>query len=282
MPSKFNSTTTKNAAQELAGNLGCLYTVMPIDTSVENTISQINCTPVVCQNTKTEFNLTLTPFMTENIQARDRSSRLLAAAAAAFGAVFTCNANKSEMTVGYSTLYGDHAGFFAVIADLWKHQVYDLANYLNKSVYREDVIPKISLTLVPSAELSLSQNVDKGQGDPFIYPYHDYLFRAFAEDSIKPSPEDFMRWYLEGVLEEKIGCKKGIVNQIFKNGLQFTADLEKWWTLYTSLGIAKRIQAPPIFALSQSPYCSDGLEPQNGTYYTKEYFRLKKLVENKF
>lgn len=64
--------------------------------------------------------------MKENMQARDRSSRILAALSAAFGGIFTCNANKTETTVGYGTLYGDLAGAFAATADLWKYQIYDL------------------------------------------------------------------------------------------------------------------------------------------------------------
>ena len=278
MPSKFNSSTTKNAAKELADNLGCLYAVMPIDNSVENTVSQISKTPVICLSKGTEFYLSLTPFMIENIQARDRSSRLLAGVAAAFDAVFTCNANKSEMSVGYSTLYGDQAGFFAVLADLWKHQVYELANFLNQSVYGRQVIPQVSIDLIPSAELSYNQNVDKGQGDPFIYPYHDYLFRAFIEDSARPAPEDFLRWYIEGVLEEKIGCEKGLVNQIFKTGEEFVADLEKWWTFHTAISVAKRVQSPPVLSLSRRAYGSAFGESQNGTYYTQNYFRLKMLI----
>jgi NAD+ synthase (glutamine-hydrolysing) len=251
---------------------------MPIDASVASTVAQINETPVKGQ--AADFHLALTPFMTENIQARDRSSRLLAGIAAAFGAVFTCNANKSELTIGYSTLYGDMAGFFAVTADLWKYQVYELARYLNEAVYKKEVIPRASLDLVPSAELSFKQNVDQGLGDPLVYPYHDHLFKAFLEDAARPAPADILAWYLDGSLEEKIGCEKGLVKKIFKNSAEFMADLEKWWSLYTGFGVAKRLQGPPLLALSPRAYGFDYPEAQNGVYYTQEYLRLKKLAQN--
>jgi NAD+ synthase (glutamine-hydrolysing) len=113
------------------------------------------------------------------------------------------------MTVGYTTLYGDLAGFLAALADLWKFQVYDLARYLNSRVYGFEVIPQDLINLVPSAELSFEQSVDQGKGDPIIYPYHDYLFKAFMEKWNRAAPEDILEWYMEGSLEKNIGCAPG-------------------------------------------------------------------------
>ncbi len=189
--------------------------------------------------------LTVSSFMAENIQARDRSARVLAGLAAAFGGGFTCNANKSELTVGYSTLYGDQAGFLAALADLWKHQVYALGDYLNDSIFRASVIPRKVFRLVPSAELSPDQAVDEGKGDPLIYPYHDYLFRAFMEWWNRATPEDILTWYAAGELETRLGCEPKLVSRLFAGPEEFTADLERWWKLYTGMGVAKRIQAPP-------------------------------------
>ncbi|HPU35670.1 MAG TPA: NAD(+) synthase, partial [Bacillota bacterium] len=207
MPSIFNSQTTRSLSARLAENLGCLYTVMPIQDSVDYTAAQISQTPVVDLKSGREFKIPVTPFVLENIQARDRSARILAGLAAAFGGAFTCNSNKSEMTVGYSTLYGDLAGFLAALGDLWKHQVYDLALYLNQEVFRKEVIPQGIIDLVPSAELSPDQAVEEGKGDPIIYPYHDYLFRAFMEHWQRATPEDILTWYVQGSLEERIGCR---------------------------------------------------------------------------
>jgi NAD+ synthase (glutamine-hydrolysing) len=275
MPSKFNSLTTRNLAQILADNLGCLYTVMPIQEAVDYTVSQISGTPVLNPATETSFTLEVTSPVLENIQARDRSSRILAGLAAAFGGGFTCNANKSEMTVGYTTLYGDLAGFFACLADLWKHQVYSLAEYINEKVYQREVIPRGIIEIVPSAELSSAQAVDEGKGDPIIYPYHDYLFRAFMEHWQRATPGDILAWYADGILEEKIGCKPGLVSSIFPGPAEFIADLERWWKQYTGIAVAKRIQAPPVLAVSRRAYGFDHREAQNGVYFTAEYRKLK-------
>jgi NAD+ synthase (glutamine-hydrolysing) len=201
--------------------------------------------------------------------------------AAAFGGGFTCNANKSEMTVGYSTLYGDLAGFLAALADLWKHQVYALAEYLNTQVYEREVLPQEIMDLVPSAELSPDQDVDRGKGDPIIYPYHDYLFRAFMERWNRSTPEDILTWYAEGMLEEQIGCQPGLVRQLFPGPEEFTADLERWWKLYTGMAVAKRIQAPPVLAVSRRVYGFDHREAQNQTHFTAKYLELKKKLLQK-
>ena len=119
MPGVFNSETTKGLSAELARNLGCKYCVVPIQESVDYTVKQLESTPVTLADGSTE-RIELTSFMRENIQARDRSSRILAALAASIGGGFTCNANKAETTVGYATLYGDAAGFLSALADLWK------------------------------------------------------------------------------------------------------------------------------------------------------------------
>lgn len=275
MPSIYNSQTTRGLAAGLARNLGCPYTVMPIQEAVDYTVRQIGQTPVINLIDGQQFHLPVTPFTVENIQARDRSARILAGLAAAFGGAFTCNANKSEMTVGYTTLYGDQAGFLAVLADLWKHQVYELARYLNEHVYRREVIPWEVLRIVPSAELSPEQAVDKGKGDPIIYPYHDYLFRAFMERWNRATPEDILAWYAEGVLEEKIGCRPGLVGELFPGPREFIEDLERWWKLYTGMAVAKRIQAPPVLAVSRRAYGFDHREAQNTTHYTIRYLKLK-------
>ena len=121
MPSKFNSATTKNLAENLARELGIEYYVMPIQESVEMTMTQL----------ETTFRIKLPGLVCENIQARDRGGRILAGVAAALGAVFTNNGNKTEVAQGYATLYGDVNGAVAPIADLYKTQVFELARHLN-------------------------------------------------------------------------------------------------------------------------------------------------------
>lgn len=280
MPSIYNSRLTRDLATKMAHNLGCHFCVAPIQESVDYTVSQISKTPILDIKNGNKYILPVTPIMIENIQARDRSVRLLAALAAGFGGVFSCNANKSEMTVGYTTLYGDQAGFLAALADLWKHQVYALAEYLNDYVYRQEIIPREIINLVPSAELSYDQAVNEGKGDPIIYPYHDYLFRAFVEDWDRATPENILSWYCQSVLEEKIGCQPGLVKRIFPKPSDFITDLERWWGLYTGIAVAKRIQAPPVLAISRRAYGFDHREAQNGIYFTNKYLILKKRIIN--
>lgn len=103
---------------------------LPIDSFINETVSQIDDLQIPSpSDMKT---LHLTGFMKENIQARDRSTRILATLSSAFGGIFTCNANKTELTVGYGTLYGDLSGALAATADLWKHQIYALGRTLNR------------------------------------------------------------------------------------------------------------------------------------------------------
>ncbi|MCZ9840063.1 NAD(+) synthase [Brachyspira hyodysenteriae] len=276
MPSKFNSDTTKNLAKTLSDNLGCAYMVVPIQESVDYTVKQLETSPIIKEGK--EDHLKLSSFVIENIQARDRSSRVLSAIAASFGGVFTCNANKTETMVGYSTMYGDGAGFFACLADLWKYQIYGLANYVNKEVFKKEIIPEGTINIVPSAELSTAQAVDEGKGDPIKYDYHDYLFKFLMESWNRAILEDILEFYIEGNLEEKIGCQKGILKKYFKSGAEFVDDLERWWKQYMGMGISKRIQAPPILAVSRRSFGFGNRESQNRIYYTAKYLSLKNKI----
>ena len=278
MPSRFNSNTTKNLAKTLAENLGCAYMVVPIQESVDFTIKQIETCNIIKDGE--ESFLKVSSFIAENIQARDRSSRILSGLAASFGGVFTCNANKTETMVGYSTLYGDGAGFFAALADLWKYQIYELAKYINKNIFKKEIIPEGSINIIPSAELSNAQAVDEGKGDPIKYDYHDYLFKTLMESWNRILPEDILKMYIDGILEEKIGCEKGIIKKYFKNDLEFIEDLEKWWRQYMGMAISKRIQAPPILAISRRAFGFGNRESQNRVYYTSKYLYLKNKLLN--
>ena len=279
MPSQFNSATTKGLAAHLADNLGCRHMIVPIEESVAHTVTQLTEIPIMGKPAAEGEHLTISSFVRENIQARDRSGRVLSTVAAAWGAGFTCNANKAESTVGYATLYGDQAGFLSALADLWKYQVYDLARYLNEAVYGREVIPQGIIDIVPSAELSDAQNVDEGKGDPIRYPYHDHLFRAFAENN--ETPEDILAHYAEGNLDAHIGCEHGLVGTYFPTTADFIADLERWWRLYTGMAVAKRIQSPPLLSVTGRAYGSDHPESQIGVYETIAYRTLKEKLLKK-
>lgn len=274
MPGPFTSDTTRRLAADLARNIDAGCVEIPIGPAMETTRAQIDGLEVRNASGSVSFRLELSDAALENVQARDRSSRILAAVAAAFGGVFTCNANKSEATIGYTTLYGDLAGYFANIADLWKMEVYDLARLLNSHVFGREVIPAGCLDLAPSAELSPAQNVDEGRGDPLVYPYHDRLFESWVEWWNRATPEEILTWYADGVLEEKIRFD-GKVADLFPDARSFVADLERWWNLYQGLAVAKRIQAPPVLAVKRRSFGFDHREAQMPPRYTRRYEDLK-------
>jgi NAD+ synthase (glutamine-hydrolysing) len=275
MPSRFNTATTKNAAADLARQLNCLYASVSIEESLKLTLQQLDGLSLNNHSGNQSHSLKLSGFVCENIQARDRSGRILAAIAAAFGGGFTCNANKSETCVGYSTLYGDHAGFLANIADLWKGQVYELAEHLNQRAGRE-LIPRSIIEVKPSAELSEQQNPELGQGDPFCYPYHDALFRSWVEDWNRKSPEEILESHMAGQLHQLLQIDNHIIEEHFKDRQSFILDLERWWKCYSGMGLAKRIQAPPILAISRRAFGFDHREAQCAVMFTQAYEKLKR------
>lgn len=253
MPGPFTSATTRGLGRSLASNLGARFTEIPIGPSVELTKSEFANIAVAGPGDNAPGALALTPFAIENVQARDRGSRVLAAAAAAFGGVASCNANKAEITIGYGTLHGDISGWLACLGDLWKGDVYAVGRELNASHYGRELIPEGIFNVKPSAELSERQAVEKGLGDPLVYPYHDKLFRSWVEGGCAFG--DSLAAYREGTLAEGIGYE-GDIGSLFADEDEFTADLTRWWKLYRGLAVAKRMQAPPVFAVTRRPFGS--------------------------
>ena len=257
----------------MAQNLGIHYATISIQDSYENTIKELEASEFVQldgSNTKTK--LKLSPINRENIQARDRGSRILAGVASILNAVYVNNGNKTETAFGYATLYGDVNGALAPIADLYKQEVYELAKFINK---KNEVIPNAIFEIPASAELSADQNVDEGKGDPILYPYHDKLVRAFVE--FRLDPEDVLRYYEKGELSHIIKCEQSIIDNYFPTTADFIVDLEHKWRLY-KINYFKRIQAPPIIAVSKRAFGFDLRESQNGFYFTRQYLELKEKL----
>ena len=117
----------------------------------------------------------------ENIQARIRGN-ILMAMANKFGGLILTTGNKSEMAVGYCTLYGDMSGGYAVIKDVFKTKVYELARFRN-SISREALIPKSILLRAPSAELRLNQTDEETLG---AYEDLDKILMAYIENHASP------------------------------------------------------------------------------------------------
>lgn len=295
MPSRYNSDMTKDLAYQLAQNIGCHYGVFPIEEGVNATIEQIKntsftkyntyVTPELHDESNTTSFLQLSTLGKENIQARDRSSRILAGIASAVNGAFTCNGNKTEFTVGYATMYGDLAGFLAATGDVWKTDVYALARYMNEIIFQREVIPQGSIDVVPSAELSDAQDITLGLGDPLQYEYHDCLFRAFVEGTPhtlphqRLTPEDILCAYEKGTLEHLLGLPNPI-SHYFVSTEQFINDLERWWKSFNGLAVAKRIQSPPLFLVSERAFGADLSESQLKPYFSRGYEACKsRLLE---
>lgn len=274
LPSRYNSKTTIALAETIAQQLGCYYTSLSIEDSVALTRQQIDGLRLSNHSGLAELELKLSGLALENIQARDRSGRLLAALAAAFGGAFTCNANKAETAVGYATLYGDHGGFLAALGDLWKHQVYELGQWLNQSIYGREVLPHGVFSITPSAELSTAQAVDEGKGDPLIYPYHDRLFYAWVQRWQRCTPEELLTWYADGSLNHQLGLSIDAY-QLFPNAQSFITDLERWWELYSGMGAVKRVQSPPNIVVSSRAFGYDHREHLGPAFYSAAYRRLR-------
>ena len=238
--------------------------------------------PIESDSNTTSF-LQLSTLAKENIQARDRSSRILAGIASAVNGAFTCNGNKTEFTIGYATMYGDLAGFLAITGDVWKTDVYALARYMNEHIFKREVIPQGSIDVVPSAELSDAQDVTQGLGDPLQYEYHDCLFRAFVEGTPhtlthqRLTPEDILWGYENGTLEHLLGLPNP-VSHYFTSTEQFIQDLERWWKSFNGLAVAKRIQSPPLFLISERAFGTDLSESQLKPYFSRNYYVMKDRI----
>jgi len=169
MPSEFSSTGSVTDAERLAQNLGIAFSTVAI-ADIYNGFAQALEPVFVATGAGTKFGLA-----EENLQPRIRGS-LLMALSNKTGALVLTTGNKSEMACGYCTLYGDMVGALAVIADVYKTEVYALARYVNRE---REVIPIDTLTKPPSAELR------PGQKDTDSLPPYDVLdpiLRAYIEE----------------------------------------------------------------------------------------------------
>ena len=149
MPSRYSSDHSVADAKQLCANFGIEHSIVPIEPAHSALESMLG-----------EHLGDLSAGLTEeNLQARIRGVIMMAYSNARSWLNLTTG-NKSELAVGYSTLYGDTAGAFAVIKDVWKLQVYTLAEYRNQFAGSKNVIPENVLVKPPSAELSPGQRDD--------------------------------------------------------------------------------------------------------------------------
>lgn len=241
MPTRFNSDTTKNAAKDLAANLGCPYMVAPISDMLKSVKGSLE----KCKFVRSDKKIKVEDINYENLQARTRSASVLVTIASVLGAGVTCNGNKSEATTGYCTLYGDTCGVMCALGDLWKMQVYELARYINRD---KEIIPVASIEIPASAELSDAMKVDEGKGDPIKYPYHDRLFAYWVEGNANIAETE--KLLAKGSLCKKIGADPKYFKSLFKTNEEALADMRYWYRRYKGIALAKRLQFPPILGVS--------------------------------
>ena len=168
MPSIYSSRESINDAKELSDNLGIGYTTIPISDIYNSYL----------KNLKFIFRSYKINTTRENIQARIRGNIVMAAANENNWLVLSTG-NKSEISVGYCTLYGDMAGGFSPIKDVYKTMVYRICKFINKKY--SDIIPKNTLTKAPSAELKPNQK-DEDRLPP--YKILDPILKAYIEDDL--------------------------------------------------------------------------------------------------
>ncbi len=161
MPGEFSTLSSIQDAVDLADNLDIQYNIIPISSVFKKFMKELQ--PLFGSNNK--WNVA-----EENLQARIRGT-LLMAHSNKFNALVLNTTNKSELSVGYGTLYGDLAGAIMVLADLYKCDVYELAQFINRD---SRIIPNSTITKAPSDELRAGQKdsdslPDYYKLDPLLY-----------------------------------------------------------------------------------------------------------------
>ncbi|HJR95818.1 MAG TPA: NAD+ synthase [Gaiellaceae bacterium] len=188
MPSRFSSEGTRDDARAVAESLGCTFREIPIESVVG----------ALHEALAGEIAGGLAGLAAENLQARVRGV-LLMALSNTYGWLVVSTGNKSELAVGYSTLYGDMVGGFALLKDVFKTDVYRLAEHLNERAGR-DVIPRTTIERAPSAELR-----DDQRDSDSIPPYDalDPVLEAYVEED--RSVEELLAEFDPGVVERAVG-----------------------------------------------------------------------------
>lgn len=186
LPSPYTAAASIDDARELAKNLGCPFQVVPITQAMH-----------AYRETLAPLFAGLAEDVTEqNIQARIRGN-LLMALSNKFGRLLLSTGNKSELAVGYCTLYGDMSGGLAVLADVPKQMVYGLAREINRE---KEVIPARSITRPPTAELKPGQ-LDQDDLPP--YETLDAILQAYLEEHLSVD-EIAARGYDRGVVADLV------------------------------------------------------------------------------
>lgn len=216
MPSRYSSTASVDDARQLAENLGVECRVVPID----GIHRAYEAAETIGDDLKSEPGGTAD----QNLQARIRGA-LVMLRSNRYGWMALATGNKSELAVGYCTLYGDMAGGFAVLSDVLKRDVYAVARYINEQIEKREAIPEHIISKRPSAELAPNQ---------------------FDQDDLPPY--DTLDSILEGLIERE--------ESVETLSRRFPAETVRWVAWRLDRNEFKRRQMPPGIKLSQRAFGS--------------------------
>jgi NAD+ synthase (glutamine-hydrolysing) len=245
LPSTVNTDTTKDIAEELADNFGIEYREMPIQSIYDETIDTYEDHARGIESTIAK----------ENIYARVRGMLMMLESNNSpedEPAMLVNNGNETELALGYVTLYGDMDGGVALLGDVSKTDVYRVAEYVNER-HGEEMIPEEVFEIEPSAELS------PGQEDPFDYPVVAPLVDDFLEH--RYSPQDIIQRFEERDLDDGRYVTEGddsVYERYDRDSFR-----ELVYATYRRFQNAsfKRVQAPPVVAVSGRAFGTDFREP---------------------
>jgi NAD+ synthase (glutamine-hydrolysing) len=210
LPSKYSSDHSISDSLKLVETLGCNHQIIPIENGVAS----------VEDSLKEMFAGQQPGLAEENIQARMRAV-ILMAISNKFGYILLNTSNKSEAAVGYGTLYGDMCGGLSVIGDLFKTQVYELSNFINRE---KEIIPQHIITKPPSAELRPNQKDSDSLPD---YEILDKILTLYIQE--REGPQEIIN----------MGFDATLVNRIFN---------------LVNRSEYKRQQTPPILRVSKKAF----------------------------
>jgi NAD+ synthase (glutamine-hydrolysing) len=210
LPSRYSSEHSITDAIQLANNLKVSYEII----SIEETFNALQ------QTLKPQFEGLPFNIAEENMQSRSRGV-ILMALSNKFGYILLNTSNKSEMAVGYGTLYGDMCGGLAVIGDLYKMEVFELCRHYNR---KGEIIPENILTKAPSAELRPDQKDSDSLPD---YEILDAILQLYIEQY--KGPAEIIA----------AGYAPELVNKVLR-----MVNMNEW----------KRLQAPPVLRVSQKAF----------------------------
>jgi NAD+ synthase (glutamine-hydrolysing) len=224
LPSKFSSDHSLKDAEDLVKNLGCRSETIAIEKITDAFESALQS-----QFANLPFNIA-----EENIQSRSRAV-LLMAMCNKFGYILLNTSNKSEVAVGYGTLYGDMCGGISVIGDVFKSQVFQLARHINRE---REIIPENTIVKPPSAELRPDQK------DTDSLPEYDILDAILVQYIER-------RWSSKEIIKQ--GFDEEVVHKVIR---------------LVNLAEHKRYQTPPILRVSPKAFGMGRRMPIVGKYLT--------------